>query len=204
MASIARIVSWIFQPLLMPLAGTLIFLNLPFYAFRLLPTPVYSYVLVSTVLFTIVLPVLAILLLYRFRMISAVEMPTAEDRRFPLLLTIIFYMGNYYFLAKASLPILYSMFLLSGIVSLIVALVVNRFWKLSLHMTGLGGLAGSLLLCAIFWPVDIRLLLAAVFVVTGITASSRLVLGAHSGSQLALGYFVGIVPQLMVLSVYLL
>lgn len=203
MRSAARFFSWVFQPLLMPLYGTALFLTLPFYAFRLLPDAVKWYVLVCNALFTFVMPVLLILLMLRFGMIKTLELDDKEDRRYPILFTIIFHSINYYFLSRIHLPALYYLFLLSGIFSIVITLIVSRYWKISMHMTGIGGLCGSLLLCALMWPVDIRFLLAGVFLAAGITGSSRLILNAHTPAQVAAGFFAGFVPQLIILIVLL-
>jgi membrane-associated phospholipid phosphatase len=75
----------------------------------------------------------------------------------------------------------------------------KRYWKISMHMTGIGGLCGSLLLCSIIWPIDIRWMLAAVFLIAGIIGSSRLILNAHTPAQVSAGFFAGLLPQLAIL-----
>lgn len=195
----AKVISWLFQPLLMPLYGTLIFLHLPFYHFNLLPDKVYWYILVSTSLFTFVMPVLLILLMLKMGIIRDLELSHKEDRHMPLLITLMLHGANYYFLNKINLPDLYMLFLLSGLVSLLITAGVTRFWKISMHMTGVGGLMGALLLCALFWPVDMRIYIAVVAVVAGLIGSARLQLKAHTPAQIGLGFLAGLLPQLLVL-----
>jgi hypothetical protein len=203
MRAAANFFSWVLQPLLMPLYGTAIFLTLPFYAFRLMPDAMKWYVIICNSLFTFLLPVIMILLMLKLGIVKTVELENREDRRYPLLVTIIFHAANYYFLTRVPLPSLYYLFLLSGIFSLLLTLIVSKYWKISMHMTGIGGLCGSLLLCAIVWPIDVRWMLAGLFLAAGIVGSSRLILNAHTPAQVGAGFGAGLLPQLAILLIYL-
>ncbi len=119
----------------------------------------------------------------------------------PLLITLMLHGANYYFLSKINLPQLYMLFLLSGLISLLVTAGITRFWKISMHMTGVGGLMGALLLCALFWAVDMRLYIAAVAIVAGLIGSARLQLKAHTPAQIGMGFIAGLLPQLLVVIV---
>ena len=195
----AHFFSWIFQPLLMPLYGAILFLNLPFYAFSLLPEAVKWYVISCNLLFTFFMPVFIIMLMKRLNMIRSVTLDNREDRKFPILFTAVFYISNYYFLKKVHLPSPYLFFLLAGMFSLISTLFITNYWKISMHMTGIGGLCGSFLLLSIIWPIDLRLILAALFLVAGIIGSARLILDVHTPAQVAAGFFAGFAPQISLL-----
>ena len=197
--SAAHFFSWIFQPLLMPLYGAILFLNLPFYAFSLLPVAVKWYMISCNLLFTFFMPVFIILLMKRFNMISTITLENREDRKYPILFTAVFYISNYYFLKKVHLPSPYLFFLLAGMFSLISTLFITNYWKISMHMTGIGGLCGSFLLLSIIWPIDLRLILAALFLVAGIIGSARLILDVHTPAQVAAGFFAGFAPQISLL-----
>jgi hypothetical protein len=198
MHQLARFFSWVFQPLLMPVYGTLIYFNLPFYAFSLLPAKVFWYVIICNLLFTVLLPVLMILLLQKYEMITSIHLHRREERAYPIIFTVVFHIANYYFLSKASLPGPYMFFLVAGVFSLLSTLVITYYWKISLHMTGIGGLCGAILSLAIIWPVELRFMLVVLFLVAGLTGSSRLLLRAHDSWQLAGGFFAGFLPQLLV------
>ena len=192
----AHFFSWIFQPLLMPLYGAVLFLNLPFYAFSLLPDAVKWYVISCNLLFTFLMPVFIITLMKRFKMISSVTLDNREDRKYPILFTAVFYIVNYYFLKKVHLPAPYLFFLLAGMFSLISTLFITNYWKISMHMTGIGGLCGSFILLIFIWPIDLRLILAILFLVAGIIGSARLILNVHTPAQVAAGFFAGLLPQI--------
>jgi membrane-associated phospholipid phosphatase len=198
MNKFAHLVSWVFQPVLMPLFGALIFLNLPFYSFRLLPEPIFWYVIICNTLFTILLPVLIIFLLYRYAMIKSIGLEHREDRIYPIIFAIAFHMANFYFITRAQLPGPYLFFLMAGVFSLFLSLLVTYYWKISLHMIGVGGLCGGFLALAIIWPVDLRFLIAFLFVIAGVVGTARLILNAHNPTQVVVGFFTGLIPQLAV------
>lgn len=192
----AKLFSWVFQPLFMPLIGTLVFLSLPFYSFRLLPEAVYWYVIICNLFFTLLLPVLMIFMLLRYDMISSIYLDKREDRIYPIIFALIFQVANYYFITRAELPGPYLYFLIGGIFSLLVILILTYYWKVSLHMAGVGGVCGAFFALAVIWPVELRMLLACFFLIAGITGTARLLLNAHTNAQLAVGYLLGFVPQL--------
>lgn len=195
----AHFFSWVFQPLLIPIYGALLFLNLPFYAFSLLSDQVKWYVLVCNALFTFIMPVTLILLMLKMGMISSVQLNKREERKYPIIFTAVFYVMNYYFLSKIHLPAPYLFFLLAGLFSLLATLLITYYWKISIHMTALGGLCGAFLLLSLVWPIDLRILLAVLFLISGITGTSRLILNAHTPAQVAAGFAAGLLPQISLL-----
>lgn len=199
MRRIAHLFSGIFHPLLMTIFASVIYLLLPFYAFTLLPSQVFWYVLICNALFTVLLPVLMILLMQRYDMITSVQLNRREERAYPIIFTILFHGANYYFLSRAQLPGPYMFFLLAGIFSLLIVLIITYYWKISLHTTGIGGVCGAFLSLAVIWPVDLRFLIAGLFLASGLTASSRLYLNAHTSGQTTAGFLVGFMPQLAVI-----
>lgn len=195
---LAHVFSWVFQPLLMPTIAAAIFVELPFYTFDLMAKELKWYILLCNILFTVLMPVLMIFLLLRNNMITSLDLRNREDRKYPIIFTIVFQIANYYFLSKAHLPGPYMFFLLAGLFSLIVTLLVTNYWKISMHMTGIGCVIGAFLTLACIWPVDVRIILAILFLLAGIIGSSRLLLRAHDGWQVTAGFFAGFLPQMLV------
>lgn len=195
----AHFFSWVFQPLLMPTLAAALFLQLPFYTFKLMPFELKWYVLICNVLFTILMPVLMIFLLLRNNMIESLDLKKREDRKYPIIFTIVFHIANYYFLSRAHLPGPYMFFLLAALFSLIMTLIITNYWKISMHMTGIGGVCGAFLTLAFIWPIDLRIILALLFLLAGIIGSSRLILNAHTSKQVFFGFLAGLVPQLSLL-----
>ena len=66
-------------------------------------------------------------------------------------------------------------------------------------MTGIGGLCGSFMLLSFIWPIDLRLIRAALFLVAGVIGSARLILNVHTPAQITAGFFAGLAPQISLL-----
>lgn len=194
----AHFFSWLFQPLLMPLAGTLIFLSLPYYAFMLMPPKLKWLVIFCNLLFTILLPAGFILLMKRFRLVSSIRLDERSDRPLPVFITGLFYIFNLYYLFQLNnyLPGVYYYFQLAGTISVFMTLLVSVWWKISMHMTGAGGLCGSVLMASLVWNLDLRYILAAAFLMAGIVGTARLKLEVHTPAQVLAGFIAGFVPQI--------
>tara|TARA_R110001592_G_scaffold88812_1_gene261417 strand:- start:2223 stop:2828 length:606 start_codon:yes stop_codon:yes gene_type:complete len=200
MEKIAKIISYCFQPLIMPTLGLLIFFNSNSYINYAIPKELKDAALILVFMSTLVVPVIITLLLLNRGYITSLEMPTRKERILPYGFTIAFYMFTIYMLKQAPIPPLIYDFMTGAVVSVILAFFINMKWKISAHMTGIGGLLGALISTSILLEVDlISYVILAIFV-SGLVASSRLILKAHTPLQLIAGFFLGITCQ--VISIY--
>lgn len=187
---IANIVSVFLHPLLMPTFGLLIIL---FTASNiiLLPYEAKRIILLIVVINTLALPILLIPLFYRMNIIKSVRMHEHRERIIPLAFTLIPYIFSYYFLNR--LPIMNEIpnFLMGATITIGIALIISFWWKISIHMIGIGGMTGLLFALTqsyfynIFWFLIIAILLA------GLVAWSRLELNAHKPAQVYGGFLLG-------------
>jgi len=151
----------------------------------------------SLLLFTIVLPFAAIFLFRITGVISNARMHKPKDRVVPLAATLIFYVVAYKILgARHDLPVVMKSLLLGSCFSIAMILVINFFYKVSVHTTAAVILTGVTIVLnsAPKWPTHLLLPFAifmALFV--GII---RWFLGAHTIGQILLGYVVGVFFQI--------
>jgi hypothetical protein len=194
----AKVLSVIFQPLLMPLFGTILIFNLPYFQVEFLPEKAYWFVILTNSLFTFLIPLSILLMMLRFKLIGNISMNDKEERKLPVLITGMLFTINYFILRQIHLlPSLYFSFLLAGIVSLLIALAITYRWKVSMHMTGLGGLVGAIITVAYFWNIELIPLIITLFLISGLTGSARLQLNAHTPAQVYVGFLVGLAPQFL-------
>jgi hypothetical protein len=93
-------------------------------------------------------------------------------------------------------------FMLAGAgIAAFVAFFVNIFTKISLHSLGAGGLVGLTLAMVRYSTYDLRIILVVILIITGLTGSARLVLKAHTPTQVFLGYFAGFLGQFLAFTV---
>ena len=189
---LALFLSVVFQPLLMPsLVFGLLFFGVPqassipeAFKVRLF------YLIVSS---TLLIPMVLMVGLRWSGLIKSLHFEEKSDRRTPFVLVTLFYLLTTYFLmGKTELdPILWQGM---GVITCSVALLtgVTFFWKMSAHMTGIGGLLAVLGVLGIYFPsLGLAYLLVAALILGGLVASARLYLDAHSPAEVYAGLLVG-------------
>ena len=72
----------------------------------------------------------------------------------------------------------------------IVASIVSRYWKISLHMLGIGGVVGVLFSLNI-WFGNLSNLLIIFILTSGLLGYARLKEKAHNATQVYLGFLIG-------------
>ena len=192
MRIISLIISILFHPMLMPLLGIfLIFQSgthisyMPFEAKRI----IYFVVAITSC----ILPLSALPLLYQLKIIKSFRMETARERFIPILLTAFFYYMGYLLLRKMGVPTMIDRFILSTLIVIIGASIISYFWKISLHMAGIGGVTGAIIALSFRYEFDMTMWIALLLIASGLTASARLHLGDHNPLQVYAGYFFGFV-----------
>jgi membrane-associated phospholipid phosphatase len=186
---IARGISVVFHPLVMPTLAFLLLMNSGFY-FALLSFEAKKIILMIVFLSTFVLPAVTIALMGLNTRLKP-DLDKSADRVVPMLSTAIFYYVGYYALGRLEIFPVYKVFLISSILIIVVLMMISVRWKISAHMAGIGGLVG------IFIPLSLRLglnssfLLAILIGIAGLIGSSRLILGKHTPLQIYAGFMAG-------------
>ena len=147
---------------------------------------------------TFLMPAMMIWMMQRKGIITSMQMEKRSERFYPLLLTTIFWCIGYILLNRTGLPVIYYRYLLGGIAALIVAMIVNHFWKISLHMLGMGGLTGVFLGFSLRIGVDILLLISILIILSGLVGYARLKVNSHNPPQVYAGYIVGVILMIVV------
>ena len=191
MHKLARIVSAITHPLLIPLIAVYIAYNFDWFINGSLSGDqmqiVYAVVAFSTMIF----PLLNILLLKWYGAVSSLSMPNRTERNAPYISTLFFISLGYYMLRKGALPdALFS--ILTGII-IILALItlVNFMWKISAHSAGIFGLIGAVIALFQIHSFGNITLLSILVLMGGLVITSRLVLDAHTPAETYWGAGLG-------------
>ena len=191
---LALLLSVVFQPLLMPsLVFGLLFFAVP--QASSIPESFKVRLFYLIVTSTLLIPMVLMLGLRWSGMIKSLHFEEKSERRTPFILVTLFYLLTTYFLKeKTELdPILWQGM---GIIAFAVALLtgITFFWKMSAHMTGIGGVLGVLAVLAIYFPsLDLAYLLVTTLLLGGLVASARLYLDAHRPEEVYVGVLVGFV-----------
>jgi PAP2 superfamily. len=121
-----------------------------------------------------------------------------RERFYPYIITLICYAFCGFLLYKLKLPAFFIGFMAGCIVSLIIDLIVTSFWKISAHMTGIGGLLAVVtIIYKYFDGLNLPFLLSTILLV-GLLGTSRMYLKCHNLGQVIAGTLNGL------LSIYIL
>lgn len=124
-------------------------------------------------------------------------MPTKEERKIPYLASAIFYFSESYFLMQWEVPMLIKAFMFGAALLVFSVFIINFFWKISVHMAGIGGLCGMMIAVSFRLQINLHFVLIALFLIAGFAAFSRLKLSAHNPAQVYVGFLMGISVQLI-------
>jgi len=201
MNHILKSISYIFHPLLMPLLGVVFYFSkTP----RFIPEPLMKAKLFSITILTIILPILLFYLLKTINKVQSIHLESVHERRIPLIInSFIILLILIRVLPIDEIPELYFFFigvLISTITCFVLAVVK---FKASIHMIASSGFFMFAVAVAIHFKININGTIALMCIILGAIATSRLHLKAHTPIELLVGFFVGLLPQLILLNYWM-
>ena len=199
---IAHIISVIFHPLLIPSLGVVFILFSDSSSF-ILPLELKRLIFYLVCILTFILPVSIVPFLKIHGFIETLKMSNTRERLLPLLITGILYLTCYYLLNRFPVvPKYIKAFILATAFSVFVTFIITYFWKISIHMVGMGGLSGIILASIVYLPLFIHLYVISAFLVSGLIGTTRLFLKEHVPLQIYSGYLLGLFTVLAVIILY--
>lgn len=188
---LAQIISYIFHPLLMPTYGIFIIFQIKSYISYAIPYKAKVAILLIIFLNTALLPALIFLFLKLRHVISSLKMENRNERIIPFFVTAIFYYATYILLKKFHLPSIIYYLIFGSSCLIIVALIINFWWKISIHMIGIGGITGAFTSITIYLSLNPIIFISLVILVAGLIGFARLKLLAHTHLQVYGGFIAG-------------
>lgn len=188
---LARVISIIFHPVLVPALGMLLLLNSGFY-FSMLSWEAKRFILLVVFFTTCILPLLMVSMMAlnpRFD----INMSKSTDRIIPLLAASVFYYLGFVLLGKVAIFPVLKLFMLASVLVIVVLLLVSFKWKISVHMTTLGSLAGTFFALSFRKGMNPVYALLIIVLVSGLVGTARLALKKHDIWQILAGYLLGFI-----------
>lgn len=193
---LSRALSWLLHPFVVPLY-VLGFMLLTDGFLSRLPASIKSYLAWIVVLYAAIVPMLSIAFMRGLGLLKNFGLHSQRSRLLPLLVGAISYVLCAITLSDVAVATIIRKFVLAAACCEVLALIVTPFWKISLHLICMGGVTAVFTLLSVagggqhFWA------LVATILLSGALASARLHLGAHNPSQIAVGYFGGLVVAML-------
>lgn len=190
----AKAFSILFHPLLLPtLAFSLIFFFLPEMVTPLLP-PMFGAVLSIISISTLLIPCAVVYTLYKMNVVATADITDRKDRFIPQALSTLVYASTTYLLYQrlSLVPCLYII-MCSVTVCMLIVTVINFYWKISAHATGMGGLCALTFYIAFHYSYFPFLFVVAFasLLLAALVMSSRMYLQVHTLAQVTVGFLIG-------------
>lgn len=195
----ASVLSYVLHPLLMPFYCMVVLFSLPTYLayafqfkFQLL---IYAMVLITTFL----MPTFSAIILFKRGAITDLYLNNRHERIVPFIVTALYFFLCYYLFTRMPVPPIITDVILGSAVAVSVALSITLFWKVSIHMIGIGGMFGMLIAVSGRLHTDITWPLIITGIIAGALGSSRLIAGKHNTIQIYTGFLIGALVEYGVL-----
>lgn len=191
-ARISKLLSFLFQPLLMPTVGFFILLQMPVYFAVVIPAAA-KWMLMGIIFFTtFFLPAAFIFFMIKKGYIGSLYIDSREERTIPYFITIVFFVLAYYLLKRLQISPIFAYFMLGAILLVISIVIINLFWKISSHMAAIGALTGMIIGLSYFLGILFLNMILFALIISGVVGYARLKLDAHTPAQVYAGYALGV------------
>jgi len=195
--AIAHLFSVVFHPLFIPLYVVIFLITFHPSYFSGFNKGIKFWLILTTALNTAFFPAFSVLIMKGLGFIKSVLLPTQQDRIGPYLAAMIFYFwaARVFFKFEPQLALVLPSFMTGVFLTSTAALILNIFFKVSMHALGCGGMIGIMLVIMngnsmlMTWP------LALVIFITGLVCTSRFIVSNHSPKEIYAGLFIGILCQ---------
>ena len=201
MKKVARVVSILFHPLLMPTLGLLLLLNSGTYLSLLDPAAKRAILFVMA-LGTLFFPLMMLPVLYYRNLITTFQDASREERLVPHLIILILYVITFVYFVRLPLSRVIHAYVLSVSILLFIILLVSLKFKICGHMAALGGISGLIFTLILLYETPIQGILMLTLLAAGLTGTARLLMGVQQPVEVYSGYLLGFGVVLTTLLVY--
>lgn len=194
MSRISQFISYLFHPLWMPLYLFVTAWYVDPYLSAFVPVAILKYLLLILII-NIVAPAVSILMLRYRNLITSLHLRKREERFLPFLIVLAYYILTYFLLRFKEVPVpdvVYSM-LLCLVITLALVLAVNTRFKISIHLTAIGGVMGTIWALSNLHDFDVSHWLLIILALAGVVSFARLHLMEHTHAQIYTGFALGLV-----------
>ncbi len=185
----ARVLSVISRPYYMPVVG---FLALFTFTYLSLLPLFYKLLVLSMVwIFTIALPRLCVFVWRKLNGWAPMQLRLRERRAVPYVMFMLSYTACLHLMFRLHLPHYMCGILVAALLVQAVCIVVNIWWKISMHCAGAGAIIGALLAYSVLFVFNPVGWLCVLVLFSGAVGTARMLLRQHSLAQVVTGTLVG-------------
>jgi hypothetical protein len=188
--TLARIITFIFHPLLMPLYGMAIIFSAPT-LFGYLSYNVKKLLFLIILVNNVFLPVSFLPFFFRRNIITSWSINERKERNIPLIITTLLYCTTSFIIFRFPIPLFLKSFIFGTAFLSLIITVINFWWKISIHAVGTGAIIALVLILSLKMDTSLEWYLISAIISGGLVLSSRLKLNHHNPWQVWIGLFTG-------------
>lgn len=194
----AKIISWIFHPLFVPvyIAWFLVFVQ-PYLFASFTPAKKIITMIQFFIMYSF-FPLVTVLLSKGLGFLDSIYLKTQKERIIPYVACGIYYFWMCYVLrnqpqfSKEVVQLSMAIFIASSL-----GLLVNIYMKVSMHAISMGILLMFMILLSFTQTSNYTIYLSAAFVLAGLVCTARFIVSDHTAGEIYGGLLVGIISQLL-------
>jgi membrane-associated phospholipid phosphatase len=197
--NIAKAISLIFNPLIMPSLGILMIFSSGS-LFNLLPPELKKIIFYSSLTITFAIPLSVIIFFNINGKIDYIYLNDIEKRRMPFFITFVFYgFSAFLFMKFKIIPRFIQLYMFAVALSVFLSLIITFRWKISIHMVGIGGITGLAISLLPYHPFYLDIWIISLVFISGLIGYSRLKLDIHEPLQIYSGFLLGFITVAAIL-----
>jgi len=195
---IGNFISYIVHPLFIPTYFFLYLMQVLPYEFVGITEWQLTLRLFSVFWLTAFFPAFAVFLMWRLKLSESIFLRTQKERIIPYVITMFFYWWMYYLSRNfTDQPLALKFFYFGIFIASALGLIINNFMKISLHAMGVGGFLTAIILVGLYYSVDNAIWTLLAIIITALVMSARMIVSDHSKQELILGFFIGLLTQVI-------
>ncbi len=199
---IARIISYVFHPLLIPSCFIAVLMSLNVFFALMIPVDARWKIILLVLITSAIFPMIVLYGMYRLRLIKSLAMETKEERLYPYLATSIFLFLTTYMIWQINISPVYYYVMLGASILAVITMLINIYWKISAHTVSIGGVLGILIALQSVLLLDLLWLIAITILISGLVGFARLRVGSHTQAQIYTGYAIGFLTTFLLILYY--
>ena len=194
--ALARIISYVFHPLFLPLYLTYFILEVRSYQFAVIDPWSKTLRLLLIAISCTFMPLVSVLLLRALNFIDSIYLKTQKDRIAPYMICMIFYFGVWAYFKKNHIETDLVRMALAIFNASVAGFLLNIVMKVSMHAIAVGVMTTFIAILAFDETVNLSLYLALALLISGIVCTSRLIISDHRPKEIYIGFLAGVLSQL--------
>jgi hypothetical protein len=197
---VARVISYLFHPLFIPVYLFLLLLRGNGYLFASFSDLGKLMLLGTFVIMYIMFPLLSVLLLKALGFISSIHLKTQRDRVIPYVVCMIWYWWIWYVMNnRPEVPRECVILSLAIFLASIGGLMANISMKVSMHAIAAGVMAAFVMLLGFLQDLNFGFYISGSIFLSGAICTARFIDSDHTPREIYFGLFIGIVTLLLAL-----